>query len=98
MELSDWLTSSGVHSSRGAFDLFRQMHYIVVDYTGLLTCDWVKSRHAVQLELDRELCMVNLVDYLGQQSSTYRTYLFQSFHMMSYGLPDMITALPARSS
>jgi hypothetical protein len=64
MELADWLVSSSVQSNRGTLDLFRQMHESVMDYTSLLSCDWVKRRPAVWSELERELWMGNLVEYL----------------------------------
>ena len=64
LELSDWLVSSSVQSNRGTLDLFRRMHDSVLDYTGLLSCDWVQRRPAVWSELERETWMGHLVDYL----------------------------------
>jgi hypothetical protein len=64
MELADWLVSSSVQSNRGTLDLFRQMQESVMDYTSLLSCDWVKRRPAVWSELERELWMGNLAEYL----------------------------------
>jgi hypothetical protein len=64
LELSEWLVSSSVQSSRGTLDLFRRMHGSVLDYTDLLRRDWVQHRPAVWTELDRECWMTNLVELL----------------------------------
>ena len=64
LELSKWSAASSVASSRGTIDLFRRMQEGVLDYTVLLSCDWVKRRHAVWAELDRELWIGNLVEHL----------------------------------
>jgi hypothetical protein len=64
MELADWLVSDSVQSNRGTLDLFRQMHDSVLDYTSLLSCDWVKRRPVVWSELERESWMGDLAEYL----------------------------------
>jgi hypothetical protein len=64
MELADWLVSNSVQSNRGTLDLFRRMHDSVLDYTCLLSCDWVKRRPAVWSELERELWMGQLAEFL----------------------------------
>jgi hypothetical protein len=64
MELADWLVSSSVQSNRGALDLFRRMHDRVLDYTSLLSCDWVKRRPAVWSELEKESWLGDLAEYL----------------------------------
>ncbi len=64
LELSKWSAASSVASSRGTIDLFRRMQEGVLDYTVLLSCDWVKRRPAVWAELDRELWIGNLVEHL----------------------------------
>jgi hypothetical protein len=69
MELAGWLVSGSVHSNRGALDLFRRMHDSVLDYTSLLSCDWVQRRRAVWSELERELWMGQLAEYLQERGS-----------------------------
>ena len=64
LELSGWLTSSSVVSNRGTLDLFRRMHERVRDYSGLLRCEWVTRRPAVWSELERELWVEQLAEYL----------------------------------
>lgn len=68
LELSDWLVGgSSVPCDRGTLDLFRRMHECVFDYTDLFKCDWVKRRPTVWTELERELWMVNLTEYIDGQ-------------------------------
>ena len=64
LELSEWLTSSSVVSNRGTLDLFRRMHESVRDYSDLLRCGWVTRRPAMWSELERELWMEQLGEYL----------------------------------
>jgi hypothetical protein len=67
LELSAWLVSRSVACNRGTLDVFRRMHDSVHDYTGLLGCDWVKSRPAVWSELERELWIGLLAEYLEER-------------------------------
>ena len=64
LELSEWLSSSSVQANQGTLDLFRRMHNSVLDYTGLLRCDWVRRRPAVWSELERESWLGELAEYL----------------------------------
>ena len=64
LELSGWLSSSSVQSNRGTLDLFRRMHRSLLDYAGLLCCDWVQRPPAVWTELNRECWIANLAGYL----------------------------------
>ena len=64
LELSDWCAGSSVASSRGAVDMFRQMHERMCDYTDLLSREWVRHRPAVWTELNRECWMADLAEYL----------------------------------
>ncbi len=67
LELSEWSASSSVQSNRGALDLFRRMHDTVLDYTDLLRCEWVRRRPAAWSELEREVWMGNLSEYLEER-------------------------------
>ena len=64
LELSEWSSSSSIQSNRGVVDVFNEMHSSVLDYTNLLGCGWVKRRPAVWSELERELWIGNLVEYM----------------------------------
>ena len=68
LELSEWSSSSTVQSNRGMVDLFDKMHNSVLDYTELLGFDWVKRRPAVWSELEREMWIGNLVEYMEDAS------------------------------
>jgi hypothetical protein len=67
LELSAWLVSRSVACNRGTLDVFRRMHDSVHDYTDLLGCAWVKSRPAVWSELERELWIGLLAEYLEER-------------------------------
>ena len=67
LELSEWTASSSIESGRGMIDLFKRMHKDVQDYTDLLRRDWVQRRPAVWTELEREMWIASLTEYLEGQ-------------------------------
>ena len=67
LELSDCLVSNSAQSNRGTLDVFRRMHDSVLDYTALLSCDWVRRRPVVRSELEREMWIEHLTEYLRER-------------------------------
>ena len=82
LELSEWLVSSSVQSSRGVVDLFGRMHDSVLDYKDLLSCDWVRRRPAAWSELERETWMGNLAEYMegAARENSISFKVDESFH------------------
>ena len=59
-----------IHWRAGLSWCWERMHDTVLDYTSLLSYDWIKRRPPVRLELQRELWMGDLAEYLEIQNVT----------------------------
>ena len=69
LELSEWsVGNTSVQSNRGTLNLFDEMHDTVQDYTALFGCDWVERRPAAWSELEKEVWMANLAEYMENAS------------------------------